>query len=167
MSVEIRVATSANDIAAVRQLWQELWKDLGFAPDFDNFNAERDALPGSYASPRGILLLARGNGKPAATIACRPCGDLECEAKRLYVGVDFRGEGIAKELFQCLIELARGLGYQRMRGHTAEPLTKARRLYAELGFVERAPYAPRNEPGVIGLLLDLNGNQIGQSILCR
>jgi putative acetyltransferase len=65
-TIEIREATAECDIAAVRSLWSEYWISLGFADDFQGFGEELRSLPGDYAPPRGLLLIASVGGAPAA-----------------------------------------------------------------------------------------------------
>jgi hypothetical protein len=48
MRIEIETASAGEPLAAVRDLWQEYWTSLGFPPDFQNFAAELDVLPGAY-----------------------------------------------------------------------------------------------------------------------
>jgi len=76
---------SAQEMEAIQDLWSEYWESLELPADFQNFTEERSSLPGIYAPPKGRLLLALFEGKPAGTAALRPLKELSCEAKRLYV----------------------------------------------------------------------------------
>ena len=55
---EIVRATTAGHIAAVRELWNSYWNELGFTPCFQDFDREMAELPGKYAPPTGCLLVA-------------------------------------------------------------------------------------------------------------
>ena len=110
------ISASGPLIASVRGLWIEYWESLGLPPDFQNFAVEMEGLPGAYGPPKGRLLIALIDDRPAGAAALRPLTQLACEAKRLYVRPQFRGKGIAKSLLQRLIQEARDAGYQEMYG---------------------------------------------------
>lgn len=55
------------DVEAIRALFVEYAESLGFSLDYQGFDAELAALPGKYAPPAGVLLLARVDGVPAGT----------------------------------------------------------------------------------------------------
>ena len=59
MNDTIRQATSAQDIAAARELFVEYQAWLGVDLCFQGFATELATLPGDYAPPRGRLLLAQ------------------------------------------------------------------------------------------------------------
>lgn len=152
--VTIQVA-SARDIEAVRELWNEYWRSLGFSPEFQNFTEECRGLPGAYASPRGRLLIAFVRREPAGTAALRPLSENACEGKRLYVRPRYRGMSVGSTLVERLIEEARLAGYRKMYGDTLESMKSAMRLYRQLGFREVEPYSPDPTPGAIYLELPL------------
>ena len=62
--------------------------------------AELAALPGDYAEPEGVLLLAVVNGSVAGCGGFRPLQDVDytnaCEMKRLYVRRAFRRFGLGR-----------------------------------------------------------------------
>lgn len=49
-------AAGERHFAAVRELWNSYWNELGFTPSFQNFDREMADLPGKYAPPSGCLL---------------------------------------------------------------------------------------------------------------
>ena len=60
-----------------------------------------------------------------------------CEMKRLYVGPAFRGEKLGKALVEQAIQVARRLGYVRVRLDThPESMQAAIELYRHLAFLE-------------------------------
>ena len=149
------ISASALEIEAIQHLWSEYWDSLGFAADFQGFEEERISLPGVYAPPKGRLLLARVQGDAAGTAALRPLGGGACEAKRLYVRPAYRGRGIGKALLAGLVAEARAEGYEEMYADTLAAMGPALRLYAEIGFLEVAPYSSDPTPGAIYLKLAL------------
>jgi putative acetyltransferase len=154
-ALEIREATAECDIATVRSLWSEYWISLGFADDFQGFGEELRSLPGYYAPPRGLLLIASVDGEAAGAIALRPLGEKTCEAKRLFVRPHFRGRNIGRALLERMIVSARSMGYETMFGDTLPSLTVALELYASLGFQRSEPYSANPTPGAIYLRLPL------------
>ena len=137
--MSIRAAAPA-DIPACRELFLEYEKSIGVSLCFQNFAAEVAGLPGDYAPPRGGLWLATADGAIAGCVALRPLADREAEIKRLYVRAAFRGLGLGRRLALLVIDTARSLGYERLRLDTLPSMTQAQQLYAELGFVDTAPY---------------------------
>ena len=140
LEYDLRPATS-DDLPRIRQLVREYvaWIALDLA--FQEIDAEIDGLPGDYAPPRGILLVASRSGEPpVAMIALRPFDETTAEMKRLYVHPSARGHGLAKALVLRLLDEARALGYQEIRLDTLPMMGDAQALYATLGFVDIAPY---------------------------
>ena len=152
--VEI-VSASGQEIDAIRDLWREYWDSLALPPDFQNFTEENRTLPGVYALPKGRLLLALVQGKPAGTIALRPLSKSSCEAKRLYVRPSYRGEGLGRALLDQLVKEARGAGYQEIFGDTLKSMTSALQMYSQIGFFEVGPYSSSPTPDAIFLKLPL------------
>jgi GNAT superfamily N-acetyltransferase len=122
------------------------WIALDLA--FQEIDAEIDRLPGDYAPPRGVLLVA---GQPAvAMIGLRPLeppprsalwrAGLCAEMKRLYVHPSARGRGLARGLILRLMDEARALGYREMRLDTLPMMGDAQQLYVALGFEDIPPY---------------------------
>ena len=143
-------------IETVHQLLVEYGDSLNFSLCFQSFDEELRSLPGIYAPPRGKLVLARLDSKPAGCIALKPAGDLVCEMKRLYVRPEFRGHNLGRKLTTHLLNEARQIGYRFMRPDTIPGrMDKAISLYRELGFKEIPAYDDNPVPGALYMELDL------------
>lgn len=157
---EVRPSTS-GDLPVIRQLLRDYVAWIGLDLAFQEIDAEINGLPGEYAPPRGLLLVACQQGaKPVAMIGLRPL-DSACladlstvasgeggsarsakaaEMKRLYVAPAARGKGLARTLILRLLDEARSLGYRELRLDTLPMMGNAQALYASMGFTDIAPY---------------------------
>jgi len=151
----ISPATSRHDLDAIRELFLEYAGSLGVDLAYQDFGREVAALPGDYATPTGILLLAREGAYPVACVGVRPLADATCEIKRLYVRAQGRGKGLGRALAEAAIGFARGAGYHTMRLDTMPSMTTAQALYRELGFREIGPYRFSPVEGNVFMELDL------------
>ncbi len=124
---------------------------------YQDFAAELAGLPGKYAPPRGVLLLARDAARrPAGCVALRPMGaDGVCEMKRLYVAPSARGSGLGRALVDAAIDAATRLRYREMRLDTLPSMGTAQALYEAVGFVPAAPYYDTPIAGTLFLSLRL------------
>jgi ribosomal protein S18 acetylase RimI-like enzyme len=113
-----------------------------------DYEKELTALPGAYAEPAGVILLAFMGDAPAGCVALKPLkasratgeGESACEMKRLWVRPEFRGHSIGRLLAEELIVYARGQGYTAMYLDTVPgAMRAANEIYRKLGFaaVER------------------------------
>ncbi len=152
-------AVSREEISAVRELMREYADSLGVDLSYQNFDSELQSLPGEYAPPQGVLLLALDGGQAAGCIGLRPLAEKFCEMKRLYVRPAWRSTGLGKRLAQSVIEEARRAGHRFMRLDTLPSMTSARNLYAALGFLPIAPYYPSPIAGTAFLQLDLTNRR--------
>jgi ribosomal protein S18 acetylase RimI-like enzyme len=114
---------------------------------FDEAEWEHElaGLPGKYAPPKGSLLIAYHDDKPAGCVALRSLGDGVCEMKRMFIPTGLRGLGIGRALADRIIADARKAGYRRMRLDTSRRQTEAIRLYERSGFRKTAPYYPLSD----------------------
>jgi len=160
MILPIRAAATSNDFAQARTLFQEYAEWLAVDLCFQGFAEELATLPGAYAPPRGMLMLA---GPPDAAIGCialRPlaadnASSAAAEVKRLYVRPVARGTGVGRRLVQTVIDGARAIGYGELKLDTLDRMAEARSLYAKLGFSECAPYYHNPIAGAVYMTLSL------------
>ena len=145
----IAPAATPRDIADVRTLFGEYAGLVAEALCFQNFDAELAALPGEYAPPGGVLLIARDGDAPAGCVALRGLDAGTGEMKRMYVREAYRGGGLGRRLAVAVIEEAKNRGYVRVLLDTLPKLAQAIALYRDLGFRETAPYLASPTPGAL------------------
>jgi len=137
-------AVEQAGLEAVRELVREYAAGLGVDLCFQHLDEELATLPGAYAEPGGVLLLALVDGAPAGCGALRPLTDVDypnaCEMKRLYVRRAFRRFGLGRTLAQALMDHATRAGYSTLLLDTLDDMEAARGLYESLGFAKVPPY---------------------------
>ncbi len=138
-TISYSVATAA-EMPFMRELFKEYAASIGIDLSFQDFNAELDGLPGKYAEPEGVMILARTRGEPCGCVALRKIDARICEMKRLYVRSSARGLGIGRALVIRIIDEARARGYTSMRLDTLPAMKSAVALYRSFGFQEIARY---------------------------
>ena len=142
-TIELVSPANPQQLEAVRALFSAYALSLA-AVCFPNLPDELAGLPGSYAPPRGALLLALLDGQPAGCCALTPLDNVDYanagEMKRLYVSTAFRGLGLGRQLTEAILDSARMLGYSCVLLDTLDDMEAARALYEDLGFEEIAPY---------------------------
>jgi GNAT superfamily N-acetyltransferase len=148
-----------QNIDVARQLFREYAASLGFDLEFQGFSEELATLPGSYAPPRGRLLLAWEGEEAAGCVALRPIEPGICEMKRLYVRPPYRGAGLGRRLAEQIVREARDAGYGKMRLDTLPGMVGARVLYQALGFRSIPPYRTNPIDGAVFLELALHPDQ--------
>lgn len=171
-----------DELAALRAVFTEYANALGIDLGFQNFAEELAALPGDYAEPRGVLLLAlveadaaaiaaesnpaqvlrMADGRQALVAGCcalRPLDSADdpnaAEMKRLYVRPGFRGLGLGRRLAEAILDAARTAGYACVLLDTLDDMESARTLYEDLGFIEVPPYYHNPIPGSHYLKVEL------------
>jgi putative acetyltransferase len=159
----VRVEANQPELMAVaRRLFTEYAQALqaqGVDLCFQNFEQELAELPGEYAAPAGVLLLAYAGDQPAGCGAIRPLADVDypnaCEMKRLYVRASARRLGVGRLLARGLMDHASQVGFATLLLDTLDDMEAARSLYETLGFVEIPPYYFNPLPGAHYLKADL------------
>jgi ribosomal protein S18 acetylase RimI-like enzyme len=146
-----------DEMPALRSLLEEYcrWIDLDLT--FQEIDAELDGLPGDYAPPGGIILVARVDGRPAGLVAYRRLDARICEMKRMYVHPAARGQGLSRALVEALMTHAANAGYREMRLDTLPMMGAAQRLYESLGFRDIPPYYDTPIPGTRFMACTLGG----------
>lgn len=150
-------ARNAADLTDVVALFRAYAASLPVDLAYQNFDTELATLPGKYAPPRGVLLLARlADGRPVGCVAMRPMDSVAaCEMKRLYVSPEGRGMGLGSRLVSALVEIARAAGHTEMWLDTLPTMTEAQSLYRRLGFDPVEPYYETPVSGTLFMRLKL------------
>lgn len=157
-TIGIAPARFPADGQCVRELFAEYADSLGIDLSFQDFDTELLQLPGKYAPPLGEVLLARdGDGVASGCVALRSTPwPGTGEIKRLYVRPAARGQSLGRRLAQAVVASAEVAGYERLVLDTLASMQAARRLYAELGFRQVAPYYDNPLAGALYLALELH-----------
>jgi putative acetyltransferase len=157
--IQLITPESEEDWQEARLILRDYAASLDVDLDFQGFDAELDGLPGAYAPPGGLMLLALVDGAVAGSGAFRPLPDADypnaCEMKRLFVRPAFRRFGLGRILAQQLMDRATEAGYSSMLLDTLDDMEAARGLYESLGFVEVPPFYFNPIPGAHYLKAEL------------
>jgi putative acetyltransferase len=154
-SLVITEARWPDDRGTVEALFREYVGSLTEDISFQNVDDELAGLPGKYARPGGVVLIAWDGTHAAGAVAYRMVEPGFCEMKRLYVRPAFRGRDIGRELANELIEDARSRGYRTMLLDTLASMQSARALYRALGFRPVEAYYENPLPGTMYMARDL------------
>lgn len=157
--IQLVTPASPEDWQETRLILREYADSLGVDLCFQGFEQELAGLPGAYAEPQGLLLLALIEGSVAGCGAFRPLPDADypnaCEMKRLFVRPAFRRFGLGRVLAEELMDRAAEAGYSSMLLDTLDDMEAARGLYENLGFVEVPPFYFNPIPGAHYLKAEL------------
>jgi ribosomal protein S18 acetylase RimI-like enzyme len=149
--------SESQDIPAVASLFRDYAASLGVDLSYQGFEAELASLPGAYAPPSGILLVAVSpQSGPLGCVAVRKLPESgTCEMKRLYATPSARGTGLGRALADAAIRAAAQAGYRAMRLDTLPTMTAAQGLYRALGFETTPPYYDTPIAGTLFMRRDL------------
>ncbi len=98
------------------------------------------ATPTELSLPGGGFVLVEVDGAPVAGGGVKRLADDTGEIKRMYVVPGARGTGHARVLLGALEELARALGYTRVRLDTGPQQPAAQHLYETAGYTSIPNY---------------------------
>jgi GNAT superfamily N-acetyltransferase len=150
-SMEIREIQTFEDaekvVSLIRQFVQWLRERYGDIDQEVDTYFKKEGLEEELAAISRLSLpahrkifVAIDESEAAGTVMLNRIDETTCQMNRLFVSSKFRGRKVGRQLCLYLIEVARELGYQRMRLHTTQRQTESRQLYLSLGFQKCAPY---------------------------
>lgn len=150
-SYRIVEVSTQPELEDARALFRAYAEDLGWDLSSGSIAQELAELPGSYAPPRGALLVAYVGEVAAGVLGLRPVpkeaqvpgigAETFGELKRLFVQPGYRRLGIARGLMLRAEDEGRQRGYSALVLTTsAEWMPLAQPLYDALGYVEMEPY---------------------------
>ena len=158
MTVWVTPARGGGDLDLIRALFHDYAAALDVDLASQGFAAELATLPGTYAPPRGVLLLARDDG--GGVLGCVGVRPFErpgaCEIKRLYVRPNARRKGAGFALAAAAVAFAEAQAYREVLLDTLPQMTAAIGVYRALGFAPIPPYWNNVLPGILYF-----GRQIG------
>ncbi len=150
-TIDLQSPQDAQGWEDTRAILRDYANSLDVDLCFQGFEEELAQLPGAYAPPSGLMLLAMVDGAVAGCGAFRNLPDVDypnaCEMKRLYVRPAFRRFGLGRLLAQALMDRAAQAGYSSMLLDTLDEMEAARGLYESLGFEEVPPFYYNPLPG--------------------
>ena len=138
---EIIVAKSGEEYQQAGLLFRKYAEELGIDLSFQGFEKELVELEDQYGAPDGGLLLIKN--KKGQFIGCagiRKLQDRTAELKRMYIDQEGRGLGLGSCLLKRSLELAKLLGYQRLRLDTLPFMKSAIMMYEKEGFYQIEAY---------------------------
>lgn len=94
------------------------------------------AEPDELSGPRGLMLVARLDGRPVGCGCLKFHGEAPAEIKRLWVDRSARGLGVGRRLLAELEGHAARRGARTVRLDTNRSLVEAQALYRSAGYVE-------------------------------
>ena len=84
-SSKIYEAIKPQQLSDIKKLLEDYGKLRNHDDALGDYLNELNNLPGDYSAPKGCLLIAYYNDKPAGCVAYKKIGEEICEMKRLYV----------------------------------------------------------------------------------
>jgi ribosomal protein S18 acetylase RimI-like enzyme len=138
--IRYHIAYTDQDFENGKKLFEEYAHTLNVDLSFQNFSKELETIDKQYNHPEGGLLLAQDGTNAVGCAGVRKLDNQIAELKRMYVQNAYRGYQIGLRLLEQSIELAKELGYQKIRLDTLENMHKAQELYRSFGFYEIPSY---------------------------
>ena len=139
--ITISQANNSSHLEEALILFREYAESLPVDLSFQNFEEELQTIDQQYQKPTGGILLAHYNANElAGCAAVRQFENDIGELKRMYIRKDFRGIGLGQKLLDLSFDLAKDLGYIKIRLDTLPSMASAIKLYQKNGFSEIEAY---------------------------
>ena len=147
------VEAREQHLPTARAMFREYQQWMGIDLCFQGFEEELETMPGAYAPPDGVILLAIEGGETVGCVGVRPMADVkpgaenEAELKRLYVRPCCRGRGAGKSLFLDAMVKAKEIGYSSVVLDTLPTMQTAKAMYVKYGFSRIPAYYQNSVEG--------------------
>lgn len=155
MSFEVRSAQSDRDYHQARQLVLAYVEWLNIDLSYQQFDQELEQFRQTYGPPNGGMVLAYQEQNAVGCVAVRFLEPQVAELKRMYLLEQFRARGLGRLLLLEALQIAKKLGYHKIRLDTLPTMPAAVHLYREAGFYTIAPYRFNPNPATIFMERDL------------
>lgn len=124
-----------NDAEVIKELFTEYSQIKGAESCFVSFDKELGDLHSFYKG--GVLLAGYEDEKPVACIAIKKIDDSTCEAKRLFIKPEYRGNGYARIMMDTMLTSAKELGFKEVTFTTKPSVMQiGYGMYKRMGFEE-------------------------------
>ncbi len=126
-----------QNLDEVKELFKEYSQIKGAEGCFVSFDKELADLENFYSG--GAILVGYDAEKPVACIAIKKKDDENCEAKRLFIKPESRGNGYGRVMMNAMLGKAKELGSREV-SFTTKPavMQVGYGLYQRMGFEETA-----------------------------
>jgi putative acetyltransferase len=115
---------------------------------------DMDDLQEWYFKHDGIFLVLTDEDRIIGTGAVRRINREVCELKRLWLLIEYHGQGLGYRMMQELLSFARQKGYAQMRLETdREAQSRAFEFYQRLGFYEIPRYSDNEDDIAMEIIL--------------
>ena len=126
-----------QNLDEVKELFKEYSQIKGAEGCFVSFDKELADLENFYGG--GAILVGYEAEKPVACIAIKKKDDENCEAKRLFIKPESRGNGYGRVMMNSMLGKARELGFKEVTFTTKPAVMQVGYgLYQRMGFEETA-----------------------------
>lgn len=115
---------------------------------------DMDDIQQNYFENGGTFLVMFEDGDMICTGAVRKLDGNICELKRLWLLMEYHGQGLGYRMLQELLTFAREKGYSRIRLET-DPVAQSRAVefYRQIGFYEIPSYTDKGDEVAMELIL--------------
>ncbi len=126
---------TCNNTEIIKELFVEYSNIRGAESCFVSFDKELNDLVGFYEG--GAMLAGYEDENPIACIAIKKIDDETCEAKRLFIKPEHRGNGYARIMLNSMLDKAGELGFKEVTFTTKPSVMEiGYGLYKRMGFEE-------------------------------
>ena len=140
---------ACNNTEIIKELFVEYSNIRGAESCFVSFDKELNDLVGFYGG--GAMLVGYEDENSVACIAIKKIDDETCEAKRLFIKPEHRGNGYARIMLNSMLDKAGELGFIEVTFTTKPSVMEiGYGLYKRMGFEEVS-----EKDGIVSMRMEL------------